>query len=62
MKRWTNIGSCQRAEKVVEHRGNGDTNNSLYIWKSSQRLGKKTDGIGNQMKNWYHLDQKYYWD
>ena len=29
------LGSCQRAEKVVEHEDGGDTNRNLNSWNSS---------------------------
>ena len=48
------LGSCQRAEKVLEHKGNGDTNWSLCTWNSSKRLGKKTGEIGNQRNDKIH--------
>ena len=40
------FGSCQRAEKAVEHDGDGDTNCSWDAWNSSQRLEEKNVGIG----------------
>ena len=35
------LGSCQRAEKAVEHGGDGDINNSWHTRNSPQGLGKK---------------------
>ena len=50
------IGLCEKAVKAAEHEGNGDTNCSWCHWNGSQRLGKRTREIGNQMKNQDHSD------
>ena len=50
------LGFYQRVEKAVVHEGDGDINCSWCVWKSSQKLQKETGGIGNQMKNWDHID------
>ena len=39
------LGSCLRVEKAVK--GGGDTDNSRFIKKRFQELGKETGGIGN---------------
>ena len=39
------LRSCQRAEKVVEHEDDGNSNSSLCVWNSSQGFGKETGGI-----------------
>ena len=46
------LGSCQRAEKAVDHKGKSDTNSCWYAWNGPQSLGIKTEGIWNQKKNW----------
>ena len=45
------LGYCIRAEKVVEHEGNGDTNSSWCTWNGPQRSRKETGRNGNQKKN-----------
>ena len=45
-------GSCQRAEKAVEHKGDGDTNCSWYPWNGPQWPGKEN----GQRMNWDHPD------
>ena len=45
------LGSCQRAEKPVEHEGDIDTNYSWCTWDNFQRLRKKTGGTGYQKKD-----------
>ena len=50
------IGTCQRALKAGEHKGDSDTICSSYTWNSSQRIGKKTGGIGCQRKDENHTD------
>ena len=34
-------GPCQRAEKVSEYKGDGDTSYNFSTWKSPQKPGKK---------------------
>ena len=34
-----------------------DISCSLYAWNSHQRVGKETEGIGDQRKNQDHIDQ-----
>ena len=50
------FGSCQRAEKDLEHEINGDTNCSLYLKNAFQRPGKKTGVTEEKTKNWDYLD------
>ena len=45
------LGSCLRAEKVVEHEGDSDTNHSRNPWNSLEELEKETGWTGEQMKN-----------
>ena len=51
------LGSCQRAEKVVEHKGDGNTSSSWSTKNGPQGLGKKTGGISVQKKNRDHPNQ-----
>ena len=47
-KDWQILGSCQRTIKLVEHKCDSDTICSWCTRNSSQMLGKKTGGIGDQ--------------
>ena len=38
------LGSCQRAEKVVEHESDSDTNCNWCTWNGLQGLVKKKTG------------------
>ena len=42
------FGSGERADKTVEHEGDGVINSSRCPWNSCQSLGKEIGGIGNQ--------------
>ena len=58
-RKWKNrliLGSCQRIEKVVEHKSDSDTNCSWCTWNGLQRLGKETGTNENQWMNSDHLD------
>ena len=44
------LWSCQRAEKVRVHEGDGNTNCSWCTWNGHERLGKKTGIIGDKRK------------
>ena len=44
------LGRCERAEKTVEHEGDGETNCSWYTRNYSQRLGKENRRIEDQKK------------
>ena len=48
------LGSCQRAEKAEEHKGDGKINCSWCPWNNLQGLRKKTGGIDDQRKNKDH--------
>ena len=48
------FGSCQRAEKVVEHEGDSDANCSWCSWNGSSR--KEIRGNGDLEKNQDHPD------
>ena len=37
-------GSCQKAEKAVEHEGDGNTSCSWCCWNGPQKPGKETVG------------------
>ena len=50
------IGSKLKAEKSVEHEGNGNTNNSWCSWKCPQIPGKETRGTDYAKKNQDHSD------
>ena len=40
----------------VNHEDDDDTNCNWYTWDDPKRLWRKTEGIGNQRKNWHHPD------
>ena len=48
--------SCLRAEKAIEQEGDSDTNCNSCVWNGPHKLGKGTDKVGNQSKNWDHPD------
>ena len=50
------LGSCQRAEKAVEHKNDDDSNWSWCPWNGPQTPGKETEGTGDQGKNWVNPD------
>ena len=44
--------------KAVEHKSDGETNNSWHARNCSQRLGKETDRTGNLSKNQDYADHR----
>ncbi len=45
------LRSEQRAEKVVEHKGDSDINCTKSSWNDLKRPGKEIEGTGDQWKN-----------
>ena len=45
------FGSCQRAEKAVEHKSDGDTICSWCTWNGTLGSGKEAEKIEDQKKN-----------
>ena len=43
-------------KNVVEHEGDGNTNNSWHTRNSLQEFEEETSRIENQKKNWDHTD------
>ena len=50
------VGPCQRTEMSVELKGDVNINCNLYTWNRPQRLGRETEGFGEQRKEWNYLD------
>ena len=58
------LGSCHRAEKAVERKGDCDTNSSRSPWNSAQRPAEVTWETGDQgrPRRQQFSDQQEYWE
>ena len=50
-KAWQVLGPRPRTKKAMENEGDDDTDCNCCTWNETQRLGKWTGKLGNQMSN-----------
>ena len=47
---------AREIKKVIEYKGDGDTDYNWCTWNSCQRFGKGTERVKNQRINWDHTN------